>query len=273
MIQLVLVTYYCHKNHTANIGAFFLLLSAEAFATSMTESNDDTKTRYLRQIVIPSIGEEGQRKLGQARVLVIGAGGLGSPVLYYLAAAGVGTIGIADPDIVDLSNLQRQILYTTEDIGKEKTTVAAKRISVINPFVTVNSYPLRLTKENIDSLLVNYDIVVDCSDNFETRYVISDATMKAGKTMVYGAVYQFMGQVSVFNFKRGPSYRDLFPEEMHASEEKTSDPPGVIGPLPGIIGSIQACEVIKIIIGASDILSGRLLQIDTINLKMEIISL
>jgi len=238
----------------------------------MSEDSDNKTERYKRQIIIPSIGEEGQKKIGKARVFVVGAGGLGSPVLYYLAAAGVGMIGIADPETIDASNLQRQILYVTEDIGKEKAVVAAERISALNPCISVKPYILRLTKDNIDSLIADYDMVVDCSDNYETRYIICDATIKAGIPMVYGAVYQFMGQVSVFNFKKGPIYRDLFPEEMQAGENKITDPPGVIGALPGIIGSMQACEVIKIITGNGDIMSGRLLQIDAINLKLEIIS-
>jgi adenylyltransferase/sulfurtransferase len=238
----------------------------------MTALTKDDLDRYQRQLIIPEVGEAGQEKLKQARVLVTGAGGLGSPVLMYLAAAGVGTIGIIDSDTVSISNLQRQVLYVTGDNGRVKADAAAKRISLLNPLIRVISYPVRLTVENAPDILAGYDIAVDCSDNFATRYLLSDATHNAGIPMVYGAVYQFMGQASVFNYKGGPSYRDLFPEEMHLSGDNQADPPGVIGVLPGIIGSVQACEVIKIITGAGDILSGRLLQADALSLQVELIS-
>ena len=239
----------------------------------MTALTKDDYDRYQRQLIIPDIGEAGQEKLKQARVLVTGAGGLGSPVVMYLAAAGVGTIGIVDFDKVSVSNLQRQVLYVTGDIGRVKAEAAAERISLLNPLIKVLQYPVRLTVENAKELMAGYDIAVDCSDNFATRYLISDASRIAGIPMVYGAVYQFMGQASVFNYKGGPSYRDLFPEEIHLSGDNKTNPPGVIGVLPGIIGSIQACEVIKIITGAGDILSGRLLQIDALSLRAEFISL
>jgi len=239
----------------------------------MTALTKDDYDRYQRQLIIPDIGEAGQEKLKQARVLVTGAGGLGSPVVMYLAAAGVGTIGIVDFDKVSVSNLQRQVLYVTGDIGRVKAEAAAERISLLNPLIKVLQYPVRLTVENATELMAGYDIAVDCSDNFATRYLISDASRIAGIPMVYGAVYQFMGQASVFNYKGGPSYRDLFPEEMHLSGNNKTDPPGVIGALPGIIGSVQACEVIKIITGAGDILTGRLLQIDALSLRAEFISL
>ena len=239
----------------------------------MTALTKDDLDRYHRQLIIPAIGESGQEQLKQARVLVIGAGGLGSPVLMYMAAAGVGTIGIVDSDKVTVSNLQRQVLYTTADTGRVKADAAAERVSLLNPLISIISYPVRLTMENASGLLAGYDLAVDCSDNFATRYLLSEATHLAGIPMVYGAVYQFMGQASVFNYKGGPSYSDLFPEEMHLSGDSQGDPPGVIGALPGIIGSVQACEVIKIITGAGDILSGRLLQIDALSLRAEIISL
>ncbi len=239
----------------------------------MTGLTTDEKDRYYRQIIIPAVGEGGQLLLSNARVLVVGAGGLGSPVLLYLAAAGVGTIGIVDSDSIDLSNLQRQILYTMEDIGQPKAAIAAEKLTDLNPGITLNKYPVRLTKVNVDEILSGYDIAVDCCDNFATRYVLSDATISAGIPMVYGAVFQFMGQASVFNHKGGPSYRTLFPEEMHADSDDNGSPPGVIGALPGIIGSIQACEVIKLITGAGDTLAGRLLQIDTLSFRVEIISL
>jgi adenylyltransferase/sulfurtransferase len=239
----------------------------------MTGLTKDEKDRYYRQIIIPSVGEGGQLLLSKARVLVVGAGGLGSPVLLYLAAAGVGTIGIVDSDSIDLSNLQRQILYTMDDIGQPKAAIAAEKLTALNPGITLNKYNVRLTKVNVDEILKGYDIAVDCCDNYTTRYLLSDATCQAGKPLVYGAVYQFFGQVSVFNFNNGPSYRSLFPEELHITPQEPESPPGVIGALPGIIGSLQACEVIKIITGTGDLLSGRLLQLDALCLRLEIITI
>ncbi|MCI0523035.1 MAG: HesA/MoeB/ThiF family protein [Bacteroidales bacterium] len=239
----------------------------------MSKLSDIEKERYHRQLIIPQVGPEGQMKLREASVLVVGAGGLGSPVLLYLAAAGVGKIGIVDNDVVDTGNLQRQVIYNSSDRGRSKAGVAADKITLLNPLIKVISYPQRMTADNATELLSGYDIAVDCSDNFATRYVLSDATLKAGIPMVYGAVYQFMGQASVFNYMDGPSYRSLFPEEMHINADNTETPPGVIGVLPGIIGSVQACEVIKIITGAGDTLSGRLLQIDALSFRIEIISL
>jgi len=231
------------------------------------------KTRYHRQLIVPGIGENGQEMMKKASVLVIGAGGLGSPVLMYLAAAGVGRIGIVDSDEVSTSNLQRQILYVTDDVTRPKAEVATEKLRHINPHITAIPYPVRFTEENADRLVAEFDIAVDCCDNYSTRYVLNDSTSRAGKPMVYGAVSEFMGQASVFNWKGGPSYRDLYPEEMHPASADKSGPPGVVGPLPGIIGAVQACEVIKIITGAGDVLSGRLLQVDALNMRTEIISL
>ncbi len=233
----------------------------------------DETVRYQRQLMISEIGEKGQELLKKASVLVVGAGGLGSPVLMYLAAAGVGRIGIVDSDEVTTSNLQRQILYGTDDITRSKAEAAAEKLRHMNPHTQVMAYPVRFTAENAASLLQGYDLAVDCSDNYSTRYILSDATLHAGMPMVYGAVREFMGQASVFNFQGGPSYRDLYPEEMHLASGEKPNPPGVAGPLPGIIGSVQACEVIKIITGAGDVLSGRLLQADMLNLRIEIILL
>jgi len=238
----------------------------------MSTLTHEEEARYHRQLIIPEVGFAGQEKLKRARVMVVGAGGLGSPVLMYLAAAGVGTLGIVDPDEVRMSNLQRQILYNTEDITRPKAQAASERIYLINPLVTVCVYQVRLGEENAAELLRGYDIAVDCTDNFASRYLLSDATRAAGIPMVYGAVSQFMGQVSVFNFNGGPSYRDLYPEKTVGAADASHSEQGVIGALPGIIGSYQACEVIKIIIGAGEILSGRLIQIDALNLRSEIIS-
>jgi adenylyltransferase/sulfurtransferase len=238
----------------------------------MTGLTKEESIRYNRQIIIPEIGEPGQQKLRNAAVLVIGAGGLGSPVLMYLAAAGVGTIGIVDHDDVQPGNLQRQILYDTGDITRPKAEAAAERLADLNPLITVRTYPVRFSEENAAELLQGYDIAVDCTDNFASRYLLSDVTRAAGIPMVYGAVSQFMGQVSVFNYRGGPSYRDLYPEERRDAADATPSEQGVIGALPGIIGSYQACEVIKIITGAGDVLSGRLLQADALNVRTEIIA-
>ena len=233
----------------------------------------EEEARYQRQLIIPGIGSEGQLRLKKAKVIVIGAGGLGSPVLMYLAAAGVGRIGIVDSDEVSTSNLQRQILYTSDDITKSKAETAAGRLRLMNPHLEVTAYPVRFTYENAASLLAGYDVAVDCTDNYSTRYILSDATLQAGIPMVYGAVREFMGQASVFNYSGGPSYRDLYPEEMHPASGEKPGLPGVMGPLPGMIGPIQACEVIKIITRTGEVLSGRLLQADLINLRIDIISL
>ncbi len=239
----------------------------------MTGLTKEESIRYNRQLIIPEIGESGQEKLRNAAVLVIGAGGLGSTVLIYLAAAGVGTLGIVDPDEVHMSNLQRQVLYFTEDINRLKAEAATERLARLNPLVEVRSYPVRFDGSNARELLRGYEMVVDCSDNYATRYLLSDSTHAAGIPMIYGAVSQFMGQVSVFNYLSGPSYRDLYPEETRTEADARPSELGVIGALPGIIGSYQACEVIKIITGAGEILSGRLLQVDALNLRTEIISI
>jgi len=233
----------------------------------------EEEARYHRQLIIPELGTEGQLRLKNARVVVVGAGGLGSPVLMYLAAAGVGRIGIIDSDEVTTSNLQRQLLYVTDDITRPKAEAAAEKLRHMNPHPEVTAWAVRFTAENAASMLSGFDVAVDCSDNYSTRYILSDATLKAGIPMVYGAVREFMGQASVFNYRGGPSYRDLYPEEMHLASGEKPGPPGVLGPLPGIIGSVQACEVIKIITGAGDVLSGFLLQADMINHRIDIISL
>jgi len=233
----------------------------------------EEETRYLRQMVIPEVGAAGQEKLRKASVVVIGAGGLGSPVLMYLASAGVGTLGVVDADEVSTSNLQRQILYVTADVTRSKAEAAAERLRQINPHTEVVAFSVKFNEENAGEIIRGFDIAIDCSDNYATRYLLSDVTRAAGIPMIYGAVSQFMGQLSVFNYNNGPSYRDLYPEEMSMSADASPSEQGVIGALPGIIGSFQACEAIKIITGAGEVISGRLLQIDALNLRMEIINL
>ena len=218
----------------------------------------EEKKRYQRQIMLPEIGEEGQLKLKNARVLIVGAGGLGAPVALYLCAAGVGTIGLADNDTVALSNLQRQILYSTDIIGESKTLHAKKLLKNLNPNVNIQLVNDRITMQNAMDIIDNYDIIVDATDNFRSRYLISSYCQKLDKPMIHGAIEEFSGLVSVFNYRGGPVYEDLFPEPpteaLPDGEQK-----GVFGALPGIIGSLQCIEVLKIITGTGETLSGRLL--------------
>ena len=217
-----------------------------------------TMNRYSRHIILEDIGVDGQKKLNQAKVLVIGAGGLGCPVLQYLAAAGIGTIGIIDFDVVEESNLQRQILFGRSSLGQNKALAAKQRLIDINDTITITTYPEALTPQNALSLFENYDIIVDGTDNFATRYLINDAAVLTSKPVVYGAIYKFEGQVSVFNYDNGPSYRCLFPEPPNENDIPNCSEVGVLGVLPGIIGSMQANEVLKIILDFKTVLSGKL---------------
>ena len=231
-------------------------------------SNAEIK-RYSRHLIIPEFNIEGQRKLKAAKVLVVGCGGLGSPVLQYLAAAGIGTIGLVDYDTVDESNLQRQVLYGVESVGKLKVEEAKRRILSINPHIEVQTYNTLLTSENAMDILAEYDIVADGTDNFATRYLVNDACVLLGKTNIYASIFQFEGQVSVFNYSNesgetGPNYRDLFPTPPPPGMIPSCAEGGVLGVLPGIIGSIQALEVIKVASGVGDPLSGRLLLFDAL---------
>lgn len=229
--------------------------------------SEEELERYSRHIVIPEVGMEGQTKLKKARVLIVGAGGLGSPVGMYLASAGVGHIGIVDYDRVSISNLQRQILFETGQSGGLKSELAKKRLESINPSVEVIAYNVRLTKENALEIIKNYDIVADGSDNFPTRYLVNDACVILKKPFVYGSILRFDGQVSMFDSANGPCYRCLYPEPPLPGEVPSCEEGGVLGVLPGIIGSIQANEVLKFIIGKGELLTGRLLMLDA--LKME----
>jgi sulfur-carrier protein adenylyltransferase/sulfurtransferase len=229
--------------------------------------------RYNRHFILPEIGLAGQEKLKQARVLVIGAGGLGCPVLQYLTAAGVGTLGICDFDYIDASNLQRQILYSISDLGKPKALVAAERLTRINPYVDFEVHNLMLTKENVFDVFSPYDIIVDGSDNFPTRFLINDACEILGKPLVFGAIYKFEGQVSVFNYQGGPGYRNVVPEEPDSGEAPSCSQIGVLGVIPGLIGCYQAMEVVKIICGTGKVLSGKMLILDALNLVHTIIDI
>jgi len=230
-------------------------------------------TRYSRHFLLPEVGEEGQAKLLDAKVLMVGAGGLGSPSAYYLAAAGVGTMGIIDHDVVDLSNLQRQILHTNDRIGEPKTESARQTLQGLNPDVNVIPIPERLTSENIMGIIKDYDIVVDGCDNFATRYLVNDACVMTGKPNVHGSIFQFEGQVSVFHPGNGPCYRCLYPEPPPPGMAPSCAEAGVLGVLPGLIGTIQAVEAIKLILGKGDSLAGRLLHFNTLTMEINTLRL
>ncbi len=227
----------------------------------------EQKNRYHRHLLLPEVGDEGQQKLLDAKVLMLGAGGLGSPSALYLAAAGVGTIGIVDMDVVDSSNLQRQILHNTDRIGERKVDSAKKTLTLINPDVNVVTYDARLGADNIMDILDGYDVVVDGADNFPSRYLLNDASVKLGIPVVHGSIFRFEGQVTVFDPHSGPTYRDLLPEPPPAHLAPSCAEAGVLGVLPGIVGSIQALETIKLILGLGDTLSGRLLAFDALDMS------
>ncbi|MBZ9732103.1 molybdopterin-synthase adenylyltransferase MoeB [Mesorhizobium sp. CA18] len=243
-----------------------------------TALTDEELERYARHIVLPEIGGPGQQRLKRARVLVIGAGGLGAPVLEYLAAAGVGTLGIVDDDTVSLSNLQRQVIHGSDTIGMAKTDSAREAIMRINPNVTVESHRLRLTEENAPALVARYDIVVDGSDNFETRYAVADACAGEKKPLVTAAVGRFDGSVTVLkpfeagaDGKRNPSYRDLFPEAPPEGLVPSCAVAGIVGALTGVIGTLEAMEAIKLIAGIGEPLIGRLLLYDGLTARFDTI--
>jgi adenylyltransferase/sulfurtransferase len=213
---------------------------------------------------VPEVGEAGQARMLESKVLLVGAGGLGCPAGLYLAAAGVGTLGIADFDVVDLSNLQRQVLHTNDSVGTPKTESAEKRIRALNPDVKVVRHDQRLDSSNVMDILAPYDLVVDGCDNFSTKYLINDAAVLAGKTSVYGSIFRFEGQVSVFTPRQGPCYRCLFPEPTPSEMAPSCDEAGVLGVLPGVVGLIQATEAVKLLLGKGEPLRGRLLTYDAL---------
>ena len=229
--------------------------------------------RYSRHLILPGVGADGQRRLKRARVLVIGAGGLGSPIAMYLAAAGIGHLGIVDSDVVDRTNLQRQILHGTSDIGRRKTESAAARLREINPNVEVARFDTTLTSENALEILADYDIIIDGTDNFPTRYLVNDACVILGKPNVYGSIIRFEGQASVFSHEGGPCYRCLFREPPPPGFVPNCAEGGVFGVIPGVVGSIQATEAIKLVLGLGDTLSGRLLLIDAMRMRFRTIEI
>jgi molybdopterin/thiamine biosynthesis adenylyltransferase/rhodanese-related sulfurtransferase len=229
--------------------------------------------RYSRHLLLPDVGVEGQTRLAGSSVLCVGAGGLGSSTLLYLAAAGVGRIGVVDADVVDVSNLQRQVLHGTRDVGRRKVDSAKDRLADLNPHVQVDAYPVALSAENALALLQPYDVIVDGTDNFPTRFLVDDACALLGKPNVYGSVFRFEGQASVFNYRGGPRYRDLYPEPPPPGSVPSCGEAGVLGVLPGLIGMIQATEAIKVLLGRDDTLSGRLLLYDALAMQFQELAL
>ena len=229
--------------------------------------SDQEKQRYHRHVILPEFGTEGQEKLKSAKVLVVGAGGLGCPALMYLCAAGVGTIGVLDDDVVDISNLQRQVLYANEDIGKSKAKTAAEKLAAQNPLIKVEALMTRLNSQNALQLISGYDLVLDGSDNFPTRYLVNDACVILKKPFVMGSIFKFEAQISVFNLNGGPTYRCLYPEPPNPQDVPNCSEVGVLGVLPGIVGGYQANEAIKILAGIGEVLSGELMILNVLTME------
>src|SRR6201996_4861942 len=240
---------------------------------SMTESvrlpelTTDEMARYSRHLILPEVGMEGQQKLKAAKVLCVGTGGLGSPLALYLAAAGIGTLGLVDFDVVDASNLQRQIIHSTRDIGRKKLDSAAEKLTALNPALNVVKHETMLSSANALEILKDYDVVADGTDNFPTRYLVNDACVLSGKPNVYGSIFRFEGQASVFATEEGPCYRCLYPEPPPPGLVPSCAEGGVLGILPGLVGIIQASEVVKLILGKGDPLIGRLLLVDALGMR------
>lgn len=244
----------------------------------MSKLTAEEVKRYSRHLVLDEVGVSGQQKLKAARVLIVGAGGLGCPIALYLAAAGVGKLAIADHDTLDVSNLQRQILYSTQDVGQPKAVLAADKLRLLNPLIDVQAITERITSANALAVIREYDIVLDGTDNFPTRYLLNDACVLLDKALIYGSILKFEGQVSVLNFRkadgtRSANYRDLFPEPPSPDTVQNCEQAGVVGALPGIIGTLQASEAVKVIIGAGEPLSDRLLIFDALTLDQTIINI
>jgi sulfur-carrier protein adenylyltransferase/sulfurtransferase len=244
----------------------------------MTKLTSEELQRYSRHLVLQDFGMASQLKLRDARVLVIGAGGLGCPVLLYLSAAGIGSIGVVDSDRLEISNLQRQVLYTMSDIGKNKSEAAVERLSLLNPLIRLTAFPTRLTSENVLEIFGSYDIIVDGTDNFPTRYLINDACVLTDKPFVYASILQYEGQAAVFNYRNkggehSANYRDLFPEPPSADSVPNCEQAGVLGVLPGLLGCVQANEVIKIITGIGQPLADKLLILDSATMEQMLIRL
>jgi adenylyltransferase/sulfurtransferase len=235
--------------------------------TTLPELNTDELSRYSRHLILPEVGMEGQQKLKAARVLCVGTGGLGSPLAFYLAAAGIGTLGLVDFDVVDASNLQRQIIHSTKDVGRKKLDSAEEKLTALNPHLKVIKHDVMLTSANALDILKDYDVVADGTDNFQTRYLVNDACVLLGIPNAYGSIFRFEGQASVFATKDGPCYRCLYPDPPPPGLVPSCAEGGVLGVLPGLIGTIQATEAIKLILGKGEPLIGRLLLLDALSMR------
>jgi len=242
-------------------------MATASIPVELPELTRDELARYSRHLILPEVGEEGQRKLKAARVLCVGTGGLGSPLALYLAAAGVGTLGLVDFDVVDASNLQRQIIHSTADIGRKKLDSAAEKLTALNPALNVVKHETMLSSANAFEILKDYDVIADGTDNFPTRYLVNDACVLLGKPNAYGSIFRFEGQASVFATEEGPCYRCLYPEPPPPGLVPSCAEGGVLGILPGLVGVIQATEVIKLILGKGTPLIGRLLLVDSLNMR------
>lgn len=268
--------YERYNAYTHGYPTLGIFSNTRTFDTDMNTLTNEEIKRYGRHLVLEEFGINGQQSLKRARVLVVGAGGLGSPSLLYLAAAGVGTLGIADFDTVDLSNLQRQVLFTTDDIGRNKAIAAAERLQRLNPTITLHTHTTRITAANALELIAAYDVVLDGTDNFPTRYLLNDACVLLDKPLVYGSILRFEGQVAVFNWQYADghysaNYRDLFPVPPDPASVPNCEQAGVLGVLPGMIGSMQANEVIKIISGVGEPLADRLLLLESTTMRQQVI--
>ncbi len=237
---------------------------AETPTTALPSLSNDEIARYSRHLLLPEVGMEGQQKLKAAKVLCVGTGGLGSPLAFYLAAAGIGTLGLVDFDVVDSSNLQRQIIHSTKDVGRLKLDSAEEKLKALNPYMKIVKFNTMLLSENAMEIFKDFDIVADGTDNFPTRYLVNDACVLSGKPNVYGSIFRFEGQASVFATKQGPCYRCLYPEPPPPGLVPSCAEGGVLGILPGLVGVIQATEVIKLILGQGEPLIGRLLLVDSL---------
>jgi len=242
-------------------------MASSTLPVELPELTTDELSRYSRHLILPEVGEEGQRKLKAARVLCVGTGGLGSPLALYLAAAGVGTLGLVDFDVVDASNLQRQIIHSTADIGRKKLDSAEEKLKALNPALNVVKHDTLLSSANALDILKDYDVIADGTDNFPTRYLVNDACVLLGKPNAYGSIFRFEGQASVFGTKDGPCYRCLYPEPPPPGLVPSCAEGGVLGILPGLVGVIQATETIKLILGIGEPLIGRLLLVDALNMR------
>jgi adenylyltransferase/sulfurtransferase len=248
-----------------------MVTTIERIAPEDVVLSHDEIRRYSRHLIMPEVGIQGQRKLKAASVLLIGTGGLGSPLGLYLAAAGIGRIGLVDYDVVDETNLQRQVIHFTSDVGKSKLDSAAAKLSDLNPYLVIEKHNTPLTSENALELLANYDVIIDGTDNFPTRYLVNDACVILGKPNVYGSIFRFDGQLTVFDARRGPCYRCLFPEPPPPGLVPSCAEGGVLGILPGTIGTLQATEAIKLILGIGDPLIGRMILYDALNMTFDTI--